>query len=323
MTRDHKYIKREGTPGNYKYIYDVKDAFSGFGKGAAKTFNSGVKAANTFGKTVASGTMKVTNNLRKDVKNAGSKLVMGTNGAVDKVKEATETGVQKAREAVGDGLIGAVEAVEPAAKSLDNMMKKVKNTAQKVIDDNKTVTKSGEEYTRLYRNGRIGSVYKIESIKGKKKDVQKFDKAYQTEHAKFRAMVNADDALYDVERKRIKANSRLYDYQDKEREHFMDDDWEKHDPEDMKKKYPHLAKNPGPKYKAIFETDSIPVSTPKAARKEFDEMMNAAEEYAKAKDHRENAKRHEALAEKVSSKAYEDYEKSGAKKRLQIRAKAN
>jgi hypothetical protein len=51
-------------------------------------------------------------------------------------------------------------------------------------------------------------------------------------------------------------------------------------------------------------------------------MMDAAEAYAKAKDHKDRASRHEELAAKVRHKAYVDYENSGARKRLQIRAKA-
>lgn len=303
---DHKYIRIEGTPGNYKYIYDVKNAFSGFGKGVAK-------AANTFGKNVASGTAQGFNNLRKDVKNAGSKLVMGTNGAVEKVKDVAED--------VVDNVID--DTAIPAARALDKAVKNVKNATLKMIDDNKTVTKSGDEYARLYRDKRIGITNNIESVKGKKKDVRKFDKVYQTDFAAVRATANSDDAWRDMGRKGLEADKLRYDFDTKQQKHIMDDDMEKHDPEVMKKKYPYLAKNPGREYEAIFDTESkYPVSSPKALKKEFDDMMDAAEAYAKAKDHKARAERHEELASRVRDKAYDDYDKSGARKRIQLRAKA-
>lgn len=305
MARDHKYIKREGTPGNYKYIYDVKNAFTGFGKGVAK-------AANTFGKNVASGTAQGFNNLRKDVKNAGSKLVMGANGAVEKVKDVAED--------VVDNVID--DTAIPAARALDKAVKNVKNATLKMIDDNKTVTKSGADYVRLYGDNVVGFDW-VGSAKGRKKDIQRFDKVYQTDAANARARKNVAEARIDHDDKRTIADKLRYDFDTKQQEHIMDDDWEKHDPEAMKKKYPYLAKNPGREYKAIFDTDSkYPVSSPKALKKEFDDMMDAAEAYAKAKDHKARAERHEALASRVRDKAYDDYDKSGARKRLQLRAKA-
>lgn len=302
----------------------VGKAIGGFGKGVAKSFNSGEKAANTFGKGIISGTTKVANNLRKDVKNVGSKLVMGADGAVDKIKDVAETGVQKAREAVGSGLVSAADAVAPVEKSLDNMLKNVKTATQKVIDDNKTVTKSGEEYTRRYRDSRIGSISNIESVKGKKKDVDKFDKAYQTDFAATRATANKEDA-YDAMQKTASVYDKLSsDYNIKEAGVSVDDGWDRVKVDDLRKKYPNLAKRPfNDQTHFMFDNDKYPVTYPKALEKDFYEMMDSAEEYAKASDHYRKTQDHEALAEKVRNKAYDDYDKSGAKKRLQMRAKAN
>jgi hypothetical protein len=158
---EHKYIKREGTPGNYKYIYDVKNAFSGFGKGVAK-------AANTFGKNVASGTAQgfnsvkknavpAANNLRKDIKNAGSKLVMGANGAVEKVREAAESDIadkayNSAAKTTEKILNNAGKAFSPekftnAAKSLKNLSSKVTNTLAKAVEKDQATSK-GSEYLK-------------------------------------------------------------------------------------------------------------------------------------------------------------------------------
>lgn len=309
MSREHKYIKREGTPGNYKYIYDVKNAFSGFGKGVAKT-------ANTFSKNVASGTTQVFNNLRKDVKNAGSKLVMGANGAVEKVKDSA----QKSREAVGDGL---VEALEPAAIAMDKFVTNAKKATLKMIDDNKTVTKSGDEYARLYRDKRIKNFSDIESVKGKKKDMQKFDKAYQSDFAAVRATANKEDAYDAMQKAAVRYNGLASDYSVKEAGTSVYDNWDNVKVDELRKKYPHLAKKqPDEETYFIFNQDKYPITYPKALEKDFYEMLDSAEEYAKRRQHWRKTQDHEELAAKVRDKAYVDYENSGARKRLQMRAKA-
>lgn len=348
MTREHKYIKREGTPGNYKYIYEEdlkntpqkkesKNPFAGVGKGVASWLDSAEKGiastANAAGKGISSAANKAekgltvgANKARKDVKNFGNKLVMGANGAVEKVKDAAETGldktkagVAKAREAVGDGIINAYGAVEPAVKAIDKTINKVKKTTLKAIDDNKTVTKSGSEFTRLYGNRGFDmeSMGHIESVKGKKKDVAKFEKYYQADAARDRIDKLNTDAWRDEGRAKLDAEDAYNDYFTKDASIGTGNlEWRK--PEDLKKKYPYLAKEDSPKYARMFEGDAF--TTPKALRKEFDTMMDTAEAAAKAKDYRKRSDRHFVAASNIKKKAKEDYEKSGASKRLQFRA---
>lgn len=119
---DHKYIRREGTKGNYKYIYEddlknVKNYYSAHNGPKQPTNNNHTftlgadgttvpvkntpqkkEAKNPFagvGKTISSGIASVSNKARRDIKNAGNKLVMGANGAVEKVKDSAKDTAKK------------------------------------------------------------------------------------------------------------------------------------------------------------------------------------------------------------------------------------
>lgn len=108
MARDHKYIRREGTRGNYKYIYedDLKNArnyYNAHPEAMKNPFNGAkgvggfTKALGTAFKQTAKGVMPTVKamGIRKDVKNLGNKLVMGANGAVEKVKDSAKDAAKK------------------------------------------------------------------------------------------------------------------------------------------------------------------------------------------------------------------------------------
>lgn len=98
---DHKYIRREGTRGNYKYIYedDLKNAknyYNAHPEAMKNPFN-GAKGVGSAFKQTAKGVMPTVKaiGIRKDVKNLGNKLVMGANGAVEKVKDSAKDAAKK------------------------------------------------------------------------------------------------------------------------------------------------------------------------------------------------------------------------------------
>lgn len=105
---DHKYIRREGTKGNYKYIYeeDLKNArnyYNSHPEAMKNPFN-GAKGVGGFTKALGTAFKQTGKSLmptvkamdvRKDVKNLGNKLVMGANGAVEKVKDSAKDAAKK------------------------------------------------------------------------------------------------------------------------------------------------------------------------------------------------------------------------------------